>query len=89
MEKVKGSEYFPNACIVPLFLLDRLLSEGHVLHVLLQSVERRVRLQPDPIVVVLRVPSATHTVRNDQLTVLSTEEHYTNQKHAVIPNEKS
>ena len=48
-------------CVLPLLLLDRLLSEGHVLHVLLQPVERGVWLHPDPVVVVLGIPSETHS----------------------------
>lgn len=42
---------------LPLLLLDGLLSQRHVLHVLLQPVQRRVRLHADPVIVILRVPS--------------------------------
>lgn len=42
---------------LPLLLLDGLLSQCHVLHVLLQPVQWRVWLYTDPIIVVLGVPS--------------------------------
>lgn len=44
--------------LLPLLLLDGLLPEGHVLHVLLQSVERRVGLHAYSVVVVLGVSPA-------------------------------
>lgn len=50
---------------VPLLLLDGLLPEGHVLHVLLEPVERGVGFHPDTVVVVLGVPSARREA-NDQ-----------------------
>lgn len=42
-------------CHLPGFLVCGLLPHGHVLCVILQSVQRGVRLQADPIVMVLRV----------------------------------
>lgn len=43
---------------LPLLLRDGLLSEGHVLHVFLQSVEWRVGFHAYAIVVILGVSSA-------------------------------
>lgn len=43
---------------LPLLLLDGLLSQGHVLHVFLQSVERRVGFHAYTVVVILGVAPA-------------------------------
>ncbi len=44
--------------VLPLFLLNRLLSEGHILHVFLESVEWGVWFHTYTIVMILGVPSA-------------------------------
>lgn len=49
--------------VVPLFLLNRLLSEGHVLHIFLESIERGVRFHTYTVVMIFGVPSARHSVR--------------------------
>lgn len=41
---------------LPLLLVDGLLPHGHVLRVLLQAVQRRLRLQADPVVVIFGIP---------------------------------
>lgn len=60
--------FFHTAClrsrmVLPLFLLNRLLSEGHVLHVFLESIERGVWFHTDTIVMIFGVPSARQKVK--------------------------
>lgn len=63
--------------MVPLFLLNRLLSEGHILHVFLESVERGVWFHTYTIVMIFGVPSARqnpeseHTLTESQCEVYS------------------
>lgn len=56
---------------LPLLLLDGLLSQRHVLHVLLQPVQRRVRLHADPVIVILGVPSKIQDEKHKMSTELS------------------
>lgn len=58
--KSLASLYACAAACIPLFLLNRLLSESHVLHVLLESVEWGIWFDTNTIVMVFWVPSARH-----------------------------
>lgn len=57
------------AAFVPLFLLNRLLSQSHILHVLLESVERGIWFYTYTIVMILGVPSATEKTKTKVSTL--------------------
>lgn len=55
--RTKTHKHNKHSMRIPLLLLDGLLSQCHVLHVLLQAVQWGVWLYTNPIIVVLGVPS--------------------------------
>lgn len=47
----------------PLLLVDGLLPHGHVLRVLLQAVQRRLRFETDPVIMILGVSPGSVSVK--------------------------